>query len=327
MSTSTRTAYTAAFCLFPPHASPFRQNNRPHCILALCLCALFIACLPLRAGALEQTKGRASWYGTTAHGKQTASGEIYNRNALTAAHRQLPFGSVVKVNNLKNGRHVLVRINDRGPFVKGRVVDVSRRAADLLRMTDSGVVPVSLEMVGNTRGEPLNKNNAFFVHVADVAGAMQTRERMTKLGDRLKMPFRAVLRERSGVQSFAVCTGPYDTFQEAQRVFLSLEKKNVSLKGIVEAPAADNIFPLLTAEAYEIAIEANHNGAYLPAFEKFDNLVALVKNSLQIIPSLSLQSGIITLTVVRNALPALSEGIPFLTLPYQGHSGYTYFPS
>ncbi len=329
MHSSTQIAYPQAFCRSPLHAgSPPAKARRLHSILLLCFCALVLACLPGRAGASEQaTKGHASWYGATAHGKQTANGEIYNFNALTAAHKKLPFGSIVRVKNLENGRQVLVRINDRGPFIKGRVIDVSRRAADLLRMTDSGVVPVSLEVVGNTKGEPLNGNNAFFVHIADAAGAMQTRERIISLSNCLQLPLRAIVRERNGIQSFAICSGPYATFQEAQRVFLSLERNNISLKGIMEAQADDNTFFLLTAKASELALEANHNKTYPYALESIDSLTAFVINSLRIVKNLSLQNGILTLTVVQNALLSFSDGIPFLTLPYQDHSGYTYFPS
>lgn len=329
MPTLTRIAHSTPLCLFWSRGGSFPLPNpfRSYDISALCLCLFLLVFLAPRAEAFEQSRGRASWYGTTAHGKQTANGEIYNRNALTAAHRQLPFGTVVRVNNLKNGRHVLVRINDRGPFIKGRVVDVSRKAADLLRMTDSGVVPVTLEMVGNAKGEPLNGDNAFFVHIADAAGAMQTRERMTSLGNRLQLPLRAILLERNSVQGFAICTGPFATFQKAQQAFFSLERKNIALKGIMEAPSADTTFFLLTAEASELAIEANNAVTYRHALENFESIMALIKNSLHIIPNLSLQTGILSFTAVQNALPFFSEGIPFFTLPYQGHSGYTYFPS
>jgi rare lipoprotein A len=84
----------------------------------------------------------ASWYGRRFHGRRTASGERYNMNALTAAHRTLPFGTRVRVERLDNGRHVVVRINDRGPFVKGRVIDLSREAARRLGILGAGVASV-----------------------------------------------------------------------------------------------------------------------------------------------------------------------------------------
>lgn len=90
--------------------------------------------------------GLASWYGGPKfHGRLTASGEIFNQEKLTAAHRTLPWGSRVKITNLANGRSVVVRINDRGPFVKGRIIDVSLAAARALGMVQAGVTQVSVE--------------------------------------------------------------------------------------------------------------------------------------------------------------------------------------
>ena len=92
--------------------------------------------------------GVASWYGPGFHGRRSASGERFNQNALTAAHRTLPFGTQVRVTNLRNGHSVVVRINDRGPFTRGRVIDLSRAAAGALGMLGSGVAPVQLEVLG-----------------------------------------------------------------------------------------------------------------------------------------------------------------------------------
>lgn len=91
--------------------------------------------------------GYASWYGPGFHGKQTANGERYNQWATTAAHPSLPFGTRVRVTNLSNGRSTVVRINDRGPYYGGRVIDLSRSAADHLGMTSAGVARVKLQVV------------------------------------------------------------------------------------------------------------------------------------------------------------------------------------
>lgn len=91
--------------------------------------------------------GSASWYAMTS---RTASGERANPNTLTAAHRTLPFGSKVKVENLKNGRSVVVRINDRGPFTGGRVIDVTRAAANSLGFVRAGTAKVRLTVLGPT---------------------------------------------------------------------------------------------------------------------------------------------------------------------------------
>ncbi len=97
--------------------------------------------------------GLASWYGPGFHRRPTASGERYDMDDLTAAHRALPLDSVVRVTNLNNGRSVVVRINDRGPYVHGRVIDLSRGAAKRLGMKDDGVAPVLIEAIDSGRYE------------------------------------------------------------------------------------------------------------------------------------------------------------------------------
>jgi peptidoglycan lytic transglycosylase len=100
--------------------------------------------LPLHAAVADQV-GHASWYALSS---KTASGERMNPNALTAAHRSLPFGTKVLVENLNNGRSVVVRINDRGPFVGGRIIDVSKAAAAQIGMLQSGTATVRITPVG-----------------------------------------------------------------------------------------------------------------------------------------------------------------------------------
>ena len=89
--------------------------------------------------------GVASWYGPGFHGRKTASGERFDQNDFTAAHRKLPLGSEVKVTNLENGRSITVEINDRGPYAKGRVLDLSKAAARKLGMVENGVAKVRIE--------------------------------------------------------------------------------------------------------------------------------------------------------------------------------------
>lgn len=93
-------------------------------------------------------EGLASWYGGKFHGRQTASGEIYDKNAISAAHPTLPFGTVLLVTNLENDRRLQVRVNDRGPFVKGRVIDCSEAAASELGFRGAGLARVRLEILG-----------------------------------------------------------------------------------------------------------------------------------------------------------------------------------
>lgn len=95
----------------------------------------------------RQTVGMASYYGGKFHGRRTASGERFNMYALTAAHRKLPFGTLVRVTNLNNKRSVKVRINDRGPFIKGRIIDLSYAAAKKIGMLKKGVVKVRITVL------------------------------------------------------------------------------------------------------------------------------------------------------------------------------------
>jgi rare lipoprotein A len=95
-----------------------------------------------------QQSGTASWYGPWHHGRRTANGERFDQNAMTAAHPTLPLGSVVRVTNLENGRTVKVRINDRGPYVRGRVIDLSKAAAAALGFKEQGITPVAIERLG-----------------------------------------------------------------------------------------------------------------------------------------------------------------------------------
>lgn len=131
-------------------------GQKPFQVLAVALCLSLGACswIPKGESQLDvgiKERGVASWYGAQFHGKQAANGEIFNMEALTAAHRTLPLGSMVRVVNLLNGKHVRVRINDRGPYVNGRILDLSRAAAAQLGMVDGGLSVIQLEVIGDHR--------------------------------------------------------------------------------------------------------------------------------------------------------------------------------
>lgn len=98
----------------------------------------------INAPSAELGRGKASWYGPGFDGKRTASGERFDMNALTAAHRTLAFGTRVLVRNTQNGREVVVRINDRGPHIRGRIIDLSKAAAEALDLLQVGEAPVVL---------------------------------------------------------------------------------------------------------------------------------------------------------------------------------------
>ena len=123
------------------------------CVLSLCVPLLASGACATRSRPLS---GGASWYGPTFHGKTTASGERYNMLGLTAAHRTLPFGTYVRVTNSVNGRSLIVRINDRGPFVAGRIIDLSYTAAKILDIPASGVMKVTLEVLDPRRAAPIH---------------------------------------------------------------------------------------------------------------------------------------------------------------------------
>lgn len=131
---------------------------------------------PVPAGYTEE--GKASWYGDPFNGRHSSNGEIYDMNKLTAAHRTMPFETMVRVTNLSNGKSTTVRITDRGPFVDNRIIDLSQAAAREIESIGPGVVPVRLEVLGNvdvTAGYFTVQVGAF----RDKANAERLRERLS----------------------------------------------------------------------------------------------------------------------------------------------------
>jgi rare lipoprotein A len=125
--------------------------------LPLGVCLLVSGCSSLPKGELAldlgiKDRGVASWYGKEFHGKLGANGEVFDMTAFTAAHRKLPLGSIVRILNLENGKSVNVRITDRGPYVTGRMLDVSQAAAQVLDMVEKGTAAVQIEVIGAHRG-------------------------------------------------------------------------------------------------------------------------------------------------------------------------------
>jgi rare lipoprotein A len=120
------------------------------------LIASLVACALLHVAAFAQApeQGLASWYGAPFDGQKAASGEIYHEEQLTAAHRTLPFGTTVRIRRVDTGASVVVRINDRGPYVESRIIDLSSAAAHRLHMVKPGVVPVALEIIGTVAADP-----------------------------------------------------------------------------------------------------------------------------------------------------------------------------
>ncbi len=145
----------------------------------------------------DRFSGRASWYGPNFHGKHTSNGERYNMYDMTAAHKTLPMNTIVKVTNQSNGLSIVVRINDRGPFVNSRIIDLSKKGADKINMIATGTAPVELEILGfETKGKkriptkkelkkaPQKKSiSGFAIQIASfssIDGALKTQEKFDK---------------------------------------------------------------------------------------------------------------------------------------------------
>src|SRR3954466_3401849 len=136
----------AIFCIVQCIKGVQTRMTRPSRPLALA--AVVLGCtLGAVSAAAEETQpiqtGAASWYGPGFHGKRTANGERFNTNALTAAHKTLPFGTQLRVTNERTGRSVVVRINDRDPYARGRVIDLSKTAADAVGILGVGTVTLA----------------------------------------------------------------------------------------------------------------------------------------------------------------------------------------
>ncbi len=114
-------------------------------LLSLSACAQRFSVRPRDTGWTQ--RGTASWYGKKFHGRKTASGEIYDMNKLTAAHPSLPFGTVVRITGLRNDKSTVVRINDRGPSIRGRIIDLSYAAAKQIDMIQAGLMEVEVEIL------------------------------------------------------------------------------------------------------------------------------------------------------------------------------------
>ena len=160
-----------------------------------------VAYYPLLSGEGFVQKGIASWYGKDFHGKKTSNGEIYNMYSKTAAHKTLPFGTYVRVENLSNRKEVIVRINDRGPFVTGRIIDLSYGAGRQIGLVGPGVAKVRLVALSRKIGRIRSGNDYVpLVEAADFrkgkfsiqVGAFENKDNAIRLGDRLRVIFHYV---------------------------------------------------------------------------------------------------------------------------------------
>lgn len=168
-------------------------------------------------------RGIASWYGEKFHGRPTANGETYDMHGLTAAHKELPLGTVIDVKNLDNGRTVRVRINDRGPFVRGRILDLSLGAARELAMENAGLAKVEIRVAKVGQGRPgMSQVEAFAVQ----AGAFRNRDNALDLRHRLADKFPTVEIRTSG-DLHRVWVGHFDDRREAEKLRAQLRGMGV----------------------------------------------------------------------------------------------------
>jgi rare lipoprotein A len=181
--------------------------------------------VPKNAKPILVEQGLASWYGGPYHNRKAANGEIYDMNAMTAAHRTLPLNSVVRVTNPKTGQSVVVRITDRGPFIEGRILDLSRAAAKAIDTWRAGVAPVKIEVLSTPK--PIETGGRWAVQI----GAFTERDNAAKLKEKLQRRYRT-----ARVLQFTGPTGDWVRVRvqddEKERAF-ELAKKTDTPEGAV----------------------------------------------------------------------------------------------
>ena len=187
--------------------------------------------------------GKASWYGVSAHGKKTASGRVFHRADFSAAHRNLPFGTVLRVHNLANSYHVLVVVTDRGPFVKGRVLDVSHSAARALNFTRRGVTTIWSEVVSDKDGIPLDKDSEYYLQLGSRPDKASSSEFQRNI--RFRLNLETVLFYVSGdhISPYRVCVGPWSSFTDAEN-FLDTIPEYYQNAQVILGPKTGTELPL-----------------------------------------------------------------------------------
>ncbi len=203
-------------------AKPIRTGDSMPSRKAIILVALFVAltgCTTKRAtvsGNKVQT-GVASWYGHPFDGRLTANGEIYDMEKMTAAHRTFPFGTVLRVDDLDNGQTIKVRINDRGPFVQGRIIDLSHAAAQTISM--AGIANVRLRVISTP---PTRGAEVFAVQVKTFSQRSEADSLRVQM-EREYGTARLVFRDRD--QTWSVLVGLQPTMESANSLALQLDKE------------------------------------------------------------------------------------------------------
>lgn len=203
----------------------------------------------LKSSKNFKQRGVASWYGTKFHGRRTSSGEPYDMLKLTAAHKTLPIPSFVRVTNRDNGRSLVVRVNDRGPFVKSRIIDLSYAAAHKLKMTDKGTANVFIEVINfdkpvasplkkkvNVKQAEKTKNNndkKRFVQVGAYAKRLSAQKLANVLDREIDLPVSISSISHLGKKLYRVRIGPIESLLVAQELAHILNIKELGKPSIV----------------------------------------------------------------------------------------------
>jgi len=248
----------SAFTLQPQHLSSYR-----HLFISVVLATLFSACAAHRTQVIDTPEtrglkgwqkpymvdgerydplmshagfvqdGLASWYGEDCHGGPTSSGETYDMHAMTAAHKTLPLGVYVRVRNKRNGSEVVVRINDRGPFVKDRIIDLSFAAAKQVGIVDTGTAPVHIEALGfrlTDGAGPAPYHPPASYDAGDFAiqiAAFTNRENAERLALRMRKSYGAAGIQDATVKGnrfSRVRVGSYDSLVKAEKARVEFER-------------------------------------------------------------------------------------------------------
>lgn len=195
----------------------------------------------------SRERGIASWYGKDYHGRPTASGEIYDMHGLSAAHRTMPLRSVIRVTNRTNGRQVTLKVNDRGPFIRGRTLDLSYGAAQALGFAEAGLAPVEFEVI--SRGGKSSSigrrpvaapelvdgeaaSGSFTVQVGAFTDEANARRLKTRLEPRYR-PVRIERYETNEVTYYRVRVGAFPSEHQAEATADHLEASDADLEGFV----------------------------------------------------------------------------------------------
>ncbi|MFW6362303.1 MAG: septal ring lytic transglycosylase RlpA family protein [Spirochaeta sp.] len=171
----------------------------------------------------HELEGIASWYGGKFQGRLTANGEVFDTNEMTAAHKTLPFNSIVRVINLNNNQSAEVRINDRGPFVEGRIIDLSRAGAEAIGMSGTGVAPVKVEVVHYQQESPYH-----ILQIGAFSDPDNAEQLVIELSDAGLVP--SIESTAEGIHRVHIADVHMDTLEETRRVLASLGYPDILIR-------------------------------------------------------------------------------------------------